>query len=77
MQKQSYQGKFMQKVRNIMFAAAAILAMSINISSTVAADEIVIFGASGKIGGLIVQEALDRGHKVVGVSRKPLRSKGI
>ncbi|MBT5030826.1 MAG: NAD(P)H-binding protein [Proteobacteria bacterium] len=30
---------------------------------------IVIYGASGKIGGLIVQQALERGHSVVGVSR--------
>jgi putative NADH-flavin reductase len=34
-------------------------------------DAIVVFGASGKIGGLIVQDALDRGHSVVGVSRNP------
>ena len=34
---------------------------------------IVIYGASGKIGGLIVQQALERGHSVVGVSRDPTR----
>ncbi len=32
---------------------------------------IVIYGASGRIGGLIVTEALDRGHSVIGVSRSP------
>ncbi len=32
---------------------------------------IVVFGASGRIGGLITQEAIDRGHTVVGVSRDP------
>lgn len=32
---------------------------------------VVVFGASGKIGGLIVDEALRRGHKVVGISRNP------
>ena len=32
---------------------------------------IVVFGASGKIGGLIVTEALNRGHEVIGVSRNP------
>ena len=34
---------------------------------------IVVFGASGNIGGLIVSEALERGHTVVGVSRSPER----
>ncbi|TFH54713.1 MAG: NAD-dependent epimerase/dehydratase family protein, partial [Candidatus Zixiibacteriota bacterium] len=32
---------------------------------------IVVFGASGKIGGLVVTEALARGHRVVGISRDP------
>ncbi len=32
---------------------------------------IVVYGASGKIGGLIVDEALERGHTVIGVSRNP------
>jgi len=32
---------------------------------------IVVFGARGKIGRMIVVEALDRGHSVIGVSRKP------
>ena len=36
-----------------------------------ATQTIVVFGASGKIGGLIVAEALNRGHKVIGVSRNP------
>ena len=30
---------------------------------------IVVYGASGNIGGLIVDEALERGHAVIGVSR--------
>lgn len=34
---------------------------------------IVIFGASGKIGSLIANEALTRGHKVIGVTRNPDR----
>ncbi len=33
---------------------------------------IAVFGASGKIGGLIVDEALQRGYQVLGVSRNPL-----
>ncbi len=32
---------------------------------------IVVFGASGRIGGLVVTEALARGHSVIGVSRSP------
>ena len=34
---------------------------------------IVVYGASGNIGGLIVDEALERGHTVIGVSRSPDR----
>ena len=34
---------------------------------------IVVFGASGSIGGLIVENALDRGHNVIGISRNPDR----
>jgi len=33
------------------------------------ADTIVVYGASGKIGGVIVDEALGRGHTVIGVAR--------
>lgn len=36
-----------------------------------ARQTIVVYGASGKIGGLIVAEALGRGHTVTGVSRNP------
>jgi hypothetical protein len=35
------------------------------------AATIVVYGATGKIGSLIVDEALSRGHKVIGVSRTP------
>ncbi|MEM7705920.1 MAG: NAD(P)H-binding protein [Pseudomonadota bacterium] len=40
-------------------------------SEAAAVLNIVVFGASGKIGGLITQESIDRGHKVIGVSRNP------
>lgn len=33
--------------------------------------EIVIYGATGEVGSHVVQEALDRGHRVIAVSRKP------
>jgi len=35
------------------------------------ADTFVVFGASGSVGSVIVEEALRRGHDVVGVSRDP------
>ena len=35
------------------------------------ADTFVVYGASGNVGGVIVEEALSRGHDVVGVSRNP------
>jgi putative NADH-flavin reductase len=38
------------------------------------ADEslnIVVYGATGKVGSHVVQEALDRGHRVTAVSRNP------
>ena len=37
----------------------------------VAADDIVVFGATGQFGSKMVREALDRGHRVFGVSRSP------
>lgn len=36
---------------------------------SVSADTFVVYGATGKVGSLVVEEALKRGHKVVGVSR--------
>ena len=42
------------------------------LTATVAgAETIVVYGASGRVGDVIVQEALQRGHEVVGVSRNP------
>ena len=35
------------------------------------ADTFVVYGASGNVGGVIVEEALSRGHEVVGVTRNP------
>lgn len=35
------------------------------------ADTFVIYGVSGNVGSLIAEEALNRGHSVVGVSRNP------
>lgn len=41
------------------------------ISTSVYAERIVVFGASGDVGVVIVKEALSRGHTVIGVSRSP------
>jgi putative NADH-flavin reductase len=35
------------------------------------AAKIVVYGASGSVGRVIVEEALSRGHEVIGVSRNP------
>ncbi len=35
--------------------------------------DLLVFGASGEVGSLIVVEALDRGHRVTAVSRDPSR----
>ena len=50
-----------------------ILGLGLTIQPALAADtqKIVIYGASGNIGSVIVTEALDRGHHVIGVSRTP------
>ena len=44
-------------------------------STPLHAKTIVVYGASGPIGGLIVKEALSRGDRVVGVSRDPAKLK--
>ena len=42
------------------------------LTATVAgAETIVVYGASGRVGAVIVDEALQRGHDVIGVSRNP------
>ena len=33
--------------------------------------DIVVYGATGEVGSHVVQEALDRGHRVTAVSRNP------
>ncbi|MGI9257289.1 MAG: NAD(P)-dependent oxidoreductase [Gammaproteobacteria bacterium] len=51
----------------------AVLALLVIPATQAAADKFVIYGASGEIGGAIVEEALNRGHDVLGVSRDPAR----
>ncbi|MDE0004108.1 MAG: NAD(P)H-binding protein, partial [Rhodospirillaceae bacterium] len=54
---------------------ALFLAASLSCTAALAQGNqtIVVYGASGSIGGLIVDEALERGHTVIGVSRSPDR----
>ena len=40
-------------------------------SSSAFADKFIVYGATGSVGSVIVDEALRRGHEVVGVSRDP------
>lgn len=51
---------------------AVVLAASLLTHVTIA-KEIIVYGASGSIGGVIVDEALSRGHTVVGISREPAK----
>ncbi len=57
------------------FLATTLVVFPLFSLSIQAAEDktIVVYGASGKIGGLIVDVALERGHKVIGVSRNPDR----
>ena len=46
----------------------AVVGLTATVSS---AETIVVYGASGRVGEVIVAEALQRGHDVIGVSRNP------
>jgi hypothetical protein len=52
-----------------------LLALVVAAPVSVAADDlrILVFGASGKVGSHVVDEALARGHRVTAVSRDPAR----
>ncbi len=39
--------------------------------SAASAETVVVYGASGRVGEVVVEEALQRGHEVIGVSRNP------
>jgi len=53
--------------------ALLLLVAACWLPANAAAATIVVFGASGSIGGDIVDEALARGHAVIGVARNPAR----
>ncbi|MDJ0749033.1 MAG: NAD(P)H-binding protein [Woeseiaceae bacterium] len=54
-------------------AAIASIVFLLTTGAALAGDalEIVVYGATGEVGSHIVQEALERGHRVTAVSRKP------
>ena len=56
-----------------LIAAAAIVLPSAGATADDDTMHVLIYGASGRIGGSIVEEALLRGHDVTGVSRDPAR----
>jgi putative NADH-flavin reductase len=58
-------------LRSVAARVAALLALTSLPALTAVASTIVIYGASGNLGGKIVTEALNRGHDVIGVSRNP------
>jgi putative NADH-flavin reductase len=62
----------MIKMNKTKLTSLLVLLLILVLAGTyVYADTIVVYGATGKIGSKIVTEALDREHKVIGVSRNP------
>jgi putative NADH-flavin reductase len=58
------------QIRTLLLSSIAWLCLPY---ATASADTFVVYGATGEIGGAIVDEALSRGHSVIGVSRDPGR----
>ena len=56
--------------RTLMLAAALLL-LAADAGYAEPALDIVVYGASGEVGSHVVQEALERGHRVTAVSRNP------
>lgn len=59
------------KLRKVLTALVVLTTLNIQPSVANQTKNIVVYGASGRIGQVIVDEALTRGYKVTGVSRKP------
>jgi uncharacterized protein len=55
---------------SVRVSGVALLAMLLAASQLASATTVVVYGASGAIGGQIVTEALSRGYDVVGVARE-------
>jgi len=63
----------MRRLKSI--GALSACTMAIVFAAPAQADTFVVYGATGNIGGIIVTEALSRGHTVIGVSRAPTKFK--
>jgi hypothetical protein len=57
-------------MRQLIFACFALI-VTAGAGHTDKVLDIVVYGATGEVGSLVVQEALDRGHRVTAVSRSP------
>lgn len=60
----------MHRAPRLLLLSSLLASVALLASARAPAANIVVYGASGAIGGVIVKEALDRGHSVVGVARK-------
>jgi len=59
-------------MRRVIFTGLVVL-LSTGIGHAERALDIVIYGATGKVGSYVMLEALQRGHQVTAVSRNPAR----
>ena len=59
-------------MRRIIMACTATVLFATAARADDALD-ILVYGATGEIGSHVVQEALDRGHRVTAVSRDPAK----
>lgn len=62
-----------RRARNLLILSSVIIGLLGLRSLPASADTFVVYGASGHIGGAIVDEALRRGHTVIGVSLEPVK----
>lgn len=69
----------MSRIHVILYllGAAALVAPTTVFADDTKISRVLIYGASGRIGGPIVEEALARGYEVTGVSRNPARLDGF
>lgn len=61
------------KLKRLCCRVARVLAVAgvYLLPALASAATVVLYGASGRVGGLIANEALERGHRVIGISRNP------
>ena len=64
-------------MRSFTYRVATLLLLFAITPAWAEALDIVVYGASGQIGSVIVEEALQRGHRVTGVSRSPAKLKTV